>query len=82
MARHANATRVHVCLKATDELLLMDIRDNGIGISANRLVNPTSHGVRGMLARAAHLGGSVAIDPAPDGGTLVAVRLPRPCMQA
>ncbi|MDA8384004.1 MAG: PAS domain S-box protein [Betaproteobacteria bacterium] len=82
IARHAKATQVHVCLKATDELLLMDIRDNGIGISTDGLANSPSHGVRGMLARAAHLGGSVAIAPAPDGGTVVAVRLPRPRMQA
>ena len=75
--RHANATRIDVRLWEEHGNLLMEIRDNGRGISESDWTNTRSIGVLGMRERAALLGGELTITGAPDQGTTVRVRIPR-----
>jgi signal transduction histidine kinase len=75
--RHANATRIDVRLWEETGNLLMEIRDNGRGISESDWTNTRSIGVLGMRERAALLGGELTITGAPDQGTTVRVRIPR-----
>lgn len=75
-ARHANATAVEVAFQASESLLMLEVRDNGQGITMEQLWRRNAHGVLGMKERARHFGGSFEIGPAAQGGTQVRVRLP------
>jgi len=77
VVRHANAKRVDVRMWEQDGNLLMEIRDDGRGISESDWTNTRSIGVLGMRERAALLGGELTITGAPDQGTTVRVRIPR-----
>jgi two-component system sensor histidine kinase UhpB len=76
VARHAAATRVDVRLRLDQEGLLLEVKDNGKGIDVAKLASDATPGVTGMRERAARWGGSVVIEPAPDDGTVVTVRIP------
>jgi signal transduction histidine kinase len=56
--------------------VVLSVRDNGSGISPERVSNPTSHGVRGIFERARQLGGEAAITGQPGAGTTVTITLP------
>jgi len=74
--RHADATRVEVLLRKEAGALVMEIRDNGRGISEAQISNTKSIGLCGMRERAAVLGGEVDIHGWPGKGTTVVVSIP------
>jgi signal transduction histidine kinase len=77
--RHARATEVIVHLKQTDARFILEVNDNGRGISEPEIANPKSMGLLGMRERAVLLGGSFHIRPIPGGkGTRVKVTIPLP----
>jgi signal transduction histidine kinase len=76
--RHANATKVEVRLAETAEHFIMEVKDNGRGISENEIQNTKSIGLIGMSERAALLGGEIRWRGEPGKGTTVSVRIPRP----
>ncbi|MGB7480038.1 MAG: histidine kinase [Burkholderiaceae bacterium] len=76
VGKHAHASRVQVRLARGDGGVLLEIIDDGCGIAATDRLKPHSFGIRGMTERASALGGSLAIGPAPGGGSVVAIRLP------
>lgn len=77
VARHAKATQVAVSLSVTDTAFVLQIRDNGVGVSDEDLRKPTSHGIRGMRERAQQLGGDVSVVGTPGTGTTVVISVPR-----
>ncbi|HTS23904.1 MAG TPA: PAS domain S-box protein [Casimicrobiaceae bacterium] len=77
VARHARATEVAVALSVTDAALVLQIRDNGVGLSEEDLRKPTSHGIRGMRERAQQLGGDVSVSGSAGAGTTVVISIPR-----
>ena len=81
IAKHACATRVAVTLHPDDSELTLTICDNGRGIDPAAQGKPHAFGLRGMRERAGALGGTLALSPAPGGGTMVIVktRLAPPC---
>jgi signal transduction histidine kinase len=76
VARHAQATRVDISLQEDDGSLLLDVRDNGQGITENELSNQKSFGIVGMRERALAFDGKVNVEKAIDGGTRVLARIP------
>jgi PAS domain S-box-containing protein len=76
IAKHAKATQVDVVLDDTDDEIILTVRDNGIGIPAERSGTVT-HGLRGMRERAGYLGGSVRINSAPGKGTVITITIPK-----
>ena len=77
VARHADATRVQVRLAQGDNATVLDVRDNGKGVSEEQLSAGSSLGVLGMRERARLLGGELSISGEAGKGTTVTVRIPR-----
>jgi PAS domain S-box-containing protein len=77
VARHAKANEVSVNLAMSDAALVLQVRDNGVGLSDDDLRKPTSHGIRGMRERAQQLGGDVSVSGSPGTGTTVVISVPR-----
>ena len=81
VARHAGATRAIVSI-APDEAggLRVEVRDDGAGMP-DRQADTAGHagvGLTSMRERATELGGTLAVDSLPEGGTRVLARLPLP----
>lgn len=76
VAHHAHGTRVHINLKADTERLIMEVVDNGKGISRRALADRHSLGLLGMRERAFLMGGAVTIAGQPGQGTTVTVLIP------
>jgi two-component system, NarL family, sensor histidine kinase UhpB len=76
--RHAEATDVDVHLKEDAARIILEIKDNGRGISREEIADPRSMGLLGMRERAALLGGDFRIQPLRGGkGTRACVAIPR-----
>jgi signal transduction histidine kinase len=76
--RHAEATHVNVNLKDDAARIILEVRDNGRGISREEISDPRSMGLLGMRERAALLGGDFRIQPMRGGkGTRACVAIPR-----
>ncbi len=76
--RHANATDVDVELKEDSARIIMEVKDNGRGISRQEISDPKSMGLLGMRERAALLGGDFRIQRLRGGkGTRACVAIPR-----
>ncbi|MDC8447211.1 MAG: PAS domain S-box protein [Nitrospira sp.] len=76
VVRHAEATAVRVRIKQVDGLLQLEVDDDGIGISPDKLSDSRSFGLLGMRERAASLGGQIEIAGRPEKGTTVTLQLP------
>jgi signal transduction histidine kinase len=76
VARHAQATSVHVRLACHDERLELEVRDDGRGITRQAISSPKSLGLLGIQERARRVGGVVRIDSVEPHGTLVWVEAP------
>jgi signal transduction histidine kinase len=74
--RHAAASRVNVSLKKKGHSLVVEVRDNGIGIIEGRMIDSNSFGLIGIRERVQLLGGEAVIRGKPGGGTLVRVTFP------
>ncbi|MGZ8710220.1 MAG: sensor histidine kinase, partial [Thermoanaerobaculia bacterium] len=74
--RHAEATEVEVSLAVEDDTAVLEIGDNGKGMSREQIASSQSLGLLGMRERAELLGGSVAIESRPGEGTRVRATLP------
>lgn len=78
VARHANATTVNSRLTADAGHLILEVSDNGQGITESEISGSKSLGLLGMRERALLLGGEVHIRGIQGKGTTVMVRLPLP----
>jgi signal transduction histidine kinase len=76
--RHAQADQVVVRLTLQDGDLILQIRDNGRGITRAEIENPRSFGLIGIRERLYPWNGSVVFEGQPGKGTQVTIRLPIP----
>ena len=77
VAKHARANHVDVQVFATEELVTLEVRDDGVGVAPRDLDKPESFGVRGMQERVHHLGGWLDVSGGPGRGTTIMLSIPR-----
>jgi len=77
VSRHANASRVELRLRQRPEELLLEVRDDGRGITTAQTDDPFSLGLIGIRERAGLAGGTVRIEGVAGRGTIVSVRIPQ-----
>jgi len=87
VTKHSGAHEAWVTLSEKDNLLRLEIRDNGKGFETGPVMKRVAGqgiGLMGMRERAEHLQGSLSIRSAPDKGTTVSVQIPlrRPSLQS
>jgi signal transduction histidine kinase len=78
IVRHAKAAAVQVRFVPEADRVLLEVKDNGCGISETAITSPRSIGLAGMRERAALLGGALLIQGVRGEGTTVTVRIPLP----
>ena len=76
VAKHANASLVALRLYRDRQHLIVEIRDNGRGISDADLHKPKSFGLRGIRERVRSLHGELSVSQGEQGGTHIVLSLP------
>lgn len=76
ICRHAEATEAVIFLFAQDNILNLEISDNGIGISEEMISYNRSLGLMGIRERTILWNGSVQIKGSPGQGTNISARIP------
>ncbi len=77
VARHAGATRVDVTLSFVDDVLAVDIRDDGAGFDPAAPVRSAGgFGIPAMRERVGEVGGELVVESSPGAGTAVAATIP------
>jgi signal transduction histidine kinase len=78
VARHSNASRVELRLRERADEILLEIRDDGGGITRAQIDDPASLGLLGIRERALLAGGTVEFQGVEGRGTIVSLRIPLP----
>jgi signal transduction histidine kinase len=76
IARHSQATEVHVALDCSAAQVELTIEDNGRGFVTEERVARSSLGMVGMRARARQAGGELTVSSRKFGGVRLVVRIP------
>jgi signal transduction histidine kinase len=75
--KHAQATSVQLTVSYMGDVIILDVKDNGIGLN-NAPKSPLSggYGLRAMQERVKQYGGSVELESDPGEGTTVVITMP------
>ena len=76
VVRHASATEIRVELRKQDAEVILNVRDNGKGITEKELSRPQSFGLIGMRERVHSFGGTFDIGGVQNEGTTITIRIP------
>ncbi len=76
IARHANATKVYIRMLRSGSSILLIIKDNGIGISEEKIKSPESFGLMAMRERAYSINATLDIRRMSEGGTEIIISVP------
>ncbi len=76
IARHAGAHRVVVSLRTVGDAFIMEVKDDGRGITKTQISDLKSIGLTGMRERAFAMGGTLTVAGARGKGTTVALSVP------
>jgi PAS domain S-box-containing protein len=76
VARHAHANAVEVDIKRDRGNLIVEVHDNGKGITKKQIADPGSLGLLGMRERARRLAGELSVQGVRGKGTRVSLRVP------
>jgi signal transduction histidine kinase len=75
VGKHALASSAAVCIAARDDIVWMEVSDNGRGFDP-AAVGPEHFGLRSMRGRVADLGGRLEVRSTPGRGTVLRVEVP------
>lgn len=74
--RHSGATKAEILLEIARDKIVLEIADNGRGITAEQCLNLKSLGLLGIRERAFRWGGTADINGSPGKGTVIHVEMP------
>ena len=74
---HAEASVVDVVLDDNGDEVMLTVKDNGKGPSADPFLSTDCHGLRLLRERARAMGGQLALLPVADGGAALTLQFPR-----
>ncbi|WP_447969254.1 PAS domain-containing sensor histidine kinase [Nitrospira sp. M1] len=80
--KHADATKVTVSLSHRDEYLILEMKDDGRGITRQEIEQTTSLGLNGIRERLSEINGTMIIQGEEGKGTRVAIQVPTPLISA
>lgn len=75
--RHAQATKVTATLSDQGDSIMLDITDNGVGITEEHMSKANSFGLLGMRERVQICDGEFRISGSPNAGTTITVIIPK-----
>jgi len=75
--RHARAQTVHASFSEKNNLIILKVRDDGVGIDPAKMEKSDSYGLTGMRERALFLGGNLTITGKPGQGTEIILEIPK-----
>jgi PAS domain S-box-containing protein len=75
ITRYAKASRVDVNISYDNELFVLEIVDNGVGIPKDKIDSINSFGLLGIREKAKSIGGNIFISGEKDKGTTIRVEL-------
>lgn len=78
VARHSNAARVELRIRFRDADVLVEVRDDGRGITSQEVGSARSLGLIGIRERAELVGGTARFEGIAGRGTIVSIRIPMP----
>ena len=76
VGRHAKAAKVRLTLTYLDDMLLLDVADDGVGFDPTG--DTGGYGLVGMRHRLAGVGGTLTVESAPGYGTTLNAAVPLP----
>jgi two-component system sensor histidine kinase UhpB len=76
ISKYANCSRVIIDLSDAENVLTLEVKDNGKGISTEALVKPKAFGLRGLQERARTVGGWLDISTHHEQGTSIILSVP------
>lgn len=78
--KHAKATRIGLSLSYSDDVVMLDVRDDGVGFrpgaGEHRRTDGSGFGLQSMRQRVRRVAGSLAVESAPGEGTAVNAQIP------
>jgi signal transduction histidine kinase len=76
--KHARATAVQITLSYMEDVIILDVQDNGMGLANNNnpTMRPGGYGLIAMRERVAQFNGTVLLESEPGEGTTIVVSLP------
>ncbi len=87
VAKHANASRVGLTLSYMEDLVTLDVRDDGIGFAGVNGSGPLrprdaqgGFGLAGMRQRVESVAGTLEVESEPDAGTAISAAVPVPAL--
>lgn len=79
VARHAQATKITALLRTQADGLMLQVKDDGRGISESEISDPKSLGLIGIRERVYLWGGTMHIQGVKGGGTTATILVPLAC---
>jgi signal transduction histidine kinase len=76
VGKHADASRAGVTLSFTDDSIMLDVRDDGVGFEPDARRRIDSYGLTVMRTRVEQIDGEVHVESAPGEGTAISVKVP------
>jgi two-component system sensor histidine kinase DevS len=76
-AKHAKAKNVQVSVLVTNERVLIEVHDDGLGFDMGKMTETIGHGLANMQTRARAVGGEADISAAIGDGTTILAWVPR-----
>ncbi|WP_242579200.1 sensor histidine kinase [Amycolatopsis sp. 195334CR] len=74
--KHAKASRVALTLSYVDDVVMLDVRDDGVGFTPGAPSDSGGFGLSGMRQRVQRVAGTLAVESTPGEGTTINAQLP------